>query len=133
MESKPLYTKIAIGSVLLVAFLSMRAMGLTFGDLWEMVQDQIDQTRAETRAYRQSDYTQQVSREMREQAAKMSGDPAATGIDGELNNELATERKRMMEEGAKVAAENRDKMLKGDMETLKKQARKNNHDSAGNN
>jgi hypothetical protein len=133
LESKPIYTKIAIASVLVVVYMSMRAMGLGFGDLWEMVRNEIDQTRAETRAYRDSNFSEQVSREMRKEAARMSGDPAATGVDGELNNELATERKRMMEQSADAAEKNRNTMLKGDTETLKKQVRKNIHDAGGNN
>jgi hypothetical protein len=113
--------------------MSMRALGLGFGDLWEMVQHEIDHTRAETRAYRETSFSEQVAREMRQEAAKMSGDPAAAGIDGELSNELASERKRMMEQSADAAARNRDRMLKGDAETLKRQVRKNVLDAGGNN
>ena len=129
MESKPLYTKIVIGSVLLVAYISMRAMGLTFGDLWELVQGQLDHTRAETREYRGTDYSEQVSREMREQAAKTSG--ARPGAEGDINNEMATERNRMMEQSAATSAQNRDRMLKGDTETLTKRDRKDLRDANG--
>jgi hypothetical protein len=129
LESKPIYTKIVIGSVLLVAYMSMRAMGLTFGDLWEMARDQLDHTRAETRAYRGSDFSEQVSREMREQAAGKPG--ARPGAEGDINNEMATERKRMMDQSASTSAQNRDRMLKGDTETLTKRDRKDIRDAGG--
>jgi hypothetical protein len=119
--------------VLLVAYMLMRAMGLGFVDLWNMAQGEFEQrrdaSRAETRAYRESDYAERVSREMREEAARMNGDQG--GAEGGLNNELAVERKRMMDEGAAVAAQNREKMLKGDAESLRKQDRRNVRESAG--
>ncbi len=133
-ESKPIYKKIAVALVVIVAYSSMRAMGLSFGDLWEMVQEKIDSTRAETREYRETTYSERVSREMRDAAAKMpDGNPNATGIDGDLNNELAAERKRVMEQAASTAAQNRARMLKGDTETLKKQVRNNVRDAGGDN
>jgi hypothetical protein len=132
--SKASYKKIVIGGVLLVAYMLMRTMGLGFVDLWDMARGEFEQkrdaARAETRAYRESDYSEQVSREMREQAAKMNGDQG--GAEGGLNNELAAERKRMMDEGAAVAAQNRDKMLKGDAESLKKRDRRNVRESGDN-
>jgi hypothetical protein len=57
----------------------------------------------------------------------------APGVDGDLNNELATERKRVMEQAASTAAQNRAKMLKGDAETLQKQVRRNVRDAGGDN
>jgi len=127
LESKPVYTKIVISSVLLLAYMAMRAMGLTFGDLWEMARDQFDHTRAETRAYRGSDFSEQVSREMREQAARTSG--VSPGAEGDINNEMATERRRMMDQSATTSAQNRDRMLKGDTETLTKRDRKDIRDA----
>ncbi len=134
-DSKPLYKKIAVALVVIVAYSSMRAMGLTVGDLWDMAQEKIDGTRAETRAYRETSYSDRVSREMRDAAAKMPDGSASTapGVDGDLNNELATERKRVMEQAASTAAQNRAKMLKGDAETLQKQVRRNVRDAGGDN
>jgi len=131
-ESSKRYKKIIVGLVLVMAYFSMHAMGLTFGDLWGMVQGELDQKRAETHEYRETVYSEQVSREMREQAARMSGDQSG-GNEGGVNNEIAAERKRMMDQSAANSEQNRQQMLKGDAETLKKQARRNIRESGGDN
>ena len=56
-----------------------------------------------------------------------------SGIDGELNNELAAERKRMLEERAEVARQNTDRLLKGDVEVLKRSVRDNAQKAGGSN
>ena len=130
----PLYKKLIIAAVLLLAYSVMRFTQTTFGDLWDMARGEFEQKRAETHEYRDSNFSDRVSKEMRDTAKNMPGaqTETPTGVDGELNNELAVERKRMMDEGARVAEQNREKMMKGDAETLKKRERRNLLDSEGN-
>ncbi len=131
METKTKYTKIAIGSVLIVAYMIMRGLGLTFGDLWGMVQGEIDQTRAEIREYRTDEYTNRLSRQMREESAKMSTAQSGGGLDSELRSELQSERRRIMEEHARNAEKIGRQVLKGDTEVLKQKARENAQKAAG--
>lgn len=130
MPLKPLHKKLVIAGVLLVVFLLMKVTRTSFEDLWHMARGEIEQTRSDIREYRTGTYAGNVSNQLSGEAARIKSQ-GGSGIDGELNNELAAERKRMLEERAEVARQNADKLLKGDVEVLKRNVRDNARNAAG--
>jgi len=129
---KSLYKKLIIAGVLLVVFLLMKVTRTSFEDLWHMANDEIAQTRSDIREYRTGEYAGNVSNQLRNEAGRINTQQGGSGIDGELNNELAAERKRMLEERAEVARQNTDRLLKGDTEVLKRSVRDNAQKAGGN-
>lgn len=132
MPTKPLYKKLVIAGVLLVVFLLMKVTRTSFEDLWHMAKGEIAQTRSDIREYRTGEYAGNVSNQLSSEAARIKSQ-GGSGIDGELNNELAAERKRMLEERAEVARQNTDRLLKGDVEVLKRSVRDNAQKAGGSN
>ena len=128
---KPLYKKLIIAGILLVAYMLMRVTGTSFEDLWHMAKGEFEQTRADIREFRTGEYAGNVSNQLRNEAARINTQQGGSGIDGDLNNELAAERKRMLEERADLAQKNADRMLKGDVEVLKRNVRDNAQKAAG--
>ena len=133
MPLKPLYKKLIIAGCLLVVFLLMKVTRTSFEDLWLMAKGEIAQTRADIREYRTGEYAGNVANQLSSEAARIKSQSNGGGIDGELNNELAAERKRMLEERAEVARQNTDRLLKGDVEVLKRNVRDNARNAAGSN
>lgn len=132
MPLNPLYKKLIIAGVLLAVFLLMKVTRTSFEDLWHMAKGEIAQTRSDIREYRTGEYAGNVSNQLSSEAARIKSQ-GGSGIDGELNNELAAERKRMLEERAEVARQNTDRLLKGDVEVLKRSVRDNAQKAGGSN
>jgi len=122
---KPLYKKLIIAGCLLVVFLLMKVTRTSF--------DELSQTRSDIREYRTGEYAGNVANQLSSEAARIKSQSNGGGIDGELNNELAAERKRMLDERAEVARQNTDRLLKGDVEVLKRNVRDNARNAAGSN
>jgi hypothetical protein len=134
VETKTSYRKITFIALLLIAYVFLRSIGLGFSDLWGMVQGEIDEKRAEIKEYRADEYTSTLSRQLREESARLSATQAnpGAGIDAELRTELRSERQRLMEENARNAEKIGRQVLQGDTEVLKRRARENAQNAAGN-
>jgi hypothetical protein len=130
VPTKPLYKKLVIAGVLLVVFLLMKVTRTSFEDLWYMAKGEIAQTRNDIREFRTGEYAGNISNQLSSEAARIKSQ-GGSGIDGDLNNELAAERKRMLEERAEVARQNTDRLLKGDTEVLKRNVRDNAQKAGG--
>ena len=133
MPLKPLYKKLIIAGCLLMVFLLMKVTRTSFEDLWHMANDEIAQTRSDIREYRTGTYAGNVANQLSSEAARIKAQPNDGGVDGELNNELAAERKRTLDERADLARKNADKLLRGDVEVLKRNVRDNARNAAGSN
>lgn len=133
MPQKALHKKLIIAGCLLLVFLLMKVTRTSIEDLWHMANDEIAQTRADIREYRTGTYAGNVANQLSSEAARIKAQPNDGGVDGELNNELAAERKRMLDERADLARKNADKLLRGDVEVLKRNVRDNARNAAGSN
>ena len=122
---------ITIALVLVVGFIFMRSKGLSFSDLADLAKGDLTQAGSDTKALMSGEYSERMARQLREGAAKMPSAQSGEGIDAELNRELAAERKRMMEERAQNAQKIGAEVLKGDVETLKRQAQQNARQAGG--
>ena len=116
-----------------VAIIVMRSYGLSFGDLMALADRELTRAGSDTKELMSGEYSERMARQLREEAARMPSTRAPTGegIDGELNRELAAERKRMLEERAQAAQKLGADVLKGDVETLKRQVEKQARQSGG--
>lgn len=118
---------LVVGAVVLgVAVVAMRMFGLSFSDLVRLARDEVTQARTDTKALMSGEYTENVARRLRDEAANLPTTPLKPGdsVDSELRRELDGERRRMLEERARAVQEHSGKLLRGDVETLKRQVDK---------
>ena len=108
-----------------VAFFVMRFYGWTLSDVVALAKGDAAQARTDMRDLMSGEYSDRVSRQLREGSAKDSAPRGGGGLDEELNRELAAERKRVMEERARATQDTAAQILKGDTETLKRRTREN--------
>lgn len=115
--------KIIVGAIVLgVAFTAMRMQGMGFSDLVAFATGEVKQARSDAKALTSGEYSDRIARKLRDEAAAQ---PSARGgsYDSELNRELAADRKRMIEQRAESVQKLGAEMLRGDVETLKRQVR----------
>jgi hypothetical protein len=125
---------LVVGAVVLgLAVVAMRMFGLSFSDLVRLAKEEVTQARTDTKALMSGEYTERVARKLRDEAANLtSADPKpGDDLDSDLNRELAAERKRMLEERAQAVQEHAGEILRGDVETLKRQVGKRTREAGG--
>ncbi len=123
-----------VGAVVLgVAVVAMRTFGLSFSDLVGLAKEQVTKARTDTKALLSGEYTERVARKIRDEAANLPSARPKSGddSDAELNRELAAERKRMLEERAQTVQKHVGELLRGDVETLKRQVDKQARQAGG--
>jgi hypothetical protein len=126
--------KIIVIAILLgAAFFAMQVYGLSAGDVIEMAKSQLHQAGSDSRALMSGEYSERMTREMREEAKKLSTSQSFSGdgYDAQLNRELAAERQRLMEQRADALNERGKLLIRGDVETLKRQATENVRQAGG--
>ncbi len=125
---------IIVGAIVLgMAVAAMRMSGLSFSDLVGLAKEEVTKARTDTKAMMSGEYTERVARKLRDEAAKMptavsksSGDQ-----DSELNRELAAARQRMLEERAQAVQKHAGELLRGDVQSLKRQVDKQARQAGG--
>ncbi len=126
--------KFIAGAIVLgLAVAAMRMSGLSVSDLVSLAKEQVTKARTDTKAMMSGDYTDRVAHKLRDEAAKLPAAGAKPGddSDSELNRELAAERKRMLEERAQAVQKHAGELLRGDVETLKRQVDKQARQAGG--
>lgn len=125
---------LVVGAVVLgLAVVALRMFGLSFSDLVRLAKEEVTQARTDTKALMSGEYTESVARRIRDEAANRPSARAkpGDGLDSELNRELAADRKRMLEERARAVQEHSGEILRGDVETLKRQVDKRARQAGG--
>jgi len=112
----------------------LRMFGMSLVDFASLARAKIGEAAADARALVSQDYADQYSRRLREEAAAIP--PVAPMTDGkeaiEISREVQAERQRILEERADNVKKVGTGLLKGDLETLKKQAEENARKAGGN-
>lgn len=111
---------VRIGAVMVAVVLGLRLIGLT-----------PERVIADTKGLVAGDYMDQTKRKLESEAAKI---PVAAGADqpkDELREELQAERRRIMEEKANTLEKYGSQIVKGDIESLKRQVEENARQAGG--
>jgi hypothetical protein len=112
--------------VLAGAFIVMRVLGLELSDIDRMVTKRLDKAATDTRDLANGAYAQRTAERLRSEADSLPvPDAGATGDVDEMNRELQVERKRLLKERAEIAEKSAGHMLRGDIDSLKRQAEQN--------
>lgn len=124
----------AAGIVFAIMLAILRMFGMSLADFASLARAKIGEVAADARALVSQDYADQYSRRLREEAAAIP--PVAPMTDGkeaiEISREVQAERQRILEERADNVKKVGTGLLKGDLETLKKQAEENARKAGGN-
>jgi hypothetical protein len=124
----------AAGIVFAIMLAILRMFGMSLVDFASLARAKIGEVAADARALVSQDYADQYSRRLREEAAAIP--PVAPMTDGkeaiEISREVQAERQRILEERADNVKKVGTGLLKGDLETLKKQAEENARKAGGN-
>jgi|KBSMisStaDraftv2_1062788.scaffolds.fasta_scaffold199503_2 hypothetical protein len=124
----------AAGIVFAIMLAILRMFGMSLVDFASLARAKIGEAAADARALVSQDYADQYSRRLREEAAAIP--PVAPMTDGkeaiEISREVQAERQRILEERADNVKKVGTGLLKGDLETLKKQAEENARKAGGN-
>ena len=124
----------AAGIVFAIMLAILRMFGMSLVDFASLARAKIGEVAADARALVSQDYADQYSRRLREEAAAIP--PVAPMTDGkeaiEISREVQAERQRILEERADNVKKVGTGLLKGDLETLKKQAEEKARKAGGN-
>ena len=124
----------AAGIVIAIMLAILRMFGMSLADFASLARAKIGEAAADVRALVSQDYADPYSRRLREEAAAIP--PVAPMTDGkeaiEISREVQAERQRILEERADNVKKVGTGLLKGDLETLKKQAEENARKAGGN-
>jgi hypothetical protein len=124
----------AAGIAFAIALAVLRMYGLTVADLARMARAKFIESVADAKAVTSREYSDRVSRSLREEAARI---PVEAPVEGgtmavEISRELVAERKRILRERADNLEKVGAGLLTGDLESLKKQVEENARRAGGN-
>ena len=124
----------AAGIAFAIVLAILRMFGMSLADFASLARAKLGEAAADARALVSQEYADQYSRRLREEAAAIP--PVAPMTDGkeaiEISREVQAERQRILEERADNVKKVGTGLLKGDLETLKKQAEENARKAGGN-
>ena len=107
-------------AVALVVIATMRFFGFT-----------TERVMADTKELMSGDYKERTKQRLRAEAAKIPAAAEGGGQQDELHQELQAERKRIMEEKANALEKYGDQIVKGDVDSLKRQVEENARQAGG--
>jgi uncharacterized protein YkwD len=123
----------AAGIAFAIVLAILRMFGLSLADFASLARAKLAEAAADARALVSKEYSDQYSRRLREEAAAIP--PVAPMTNGkesvEISREVQAERQRILEERADNLKKVGTGLLKGDLETLKKQAEENARKAGG--
>lgn len=125
-------TKIKWAGLIVAIIGAMRISGTSGGDIWRMGTKKINDFRADSKALVSGDYQQRIAKSLREEADKVKV-PTSDVADDELARELAAARKKLLDDRAAKLEKHRDKILQGDVDSLKRQVIENARNAGGGN
>ena len=124
----------AAGIAFAIVLAILRMFGMSLADFAGLARAKLGEAAADAKALVSQEYADQYSRRLREEAAAIpSVAPMADGKETiEISREVQVERQRILEERADNLKNVGTGLLKGDLETLKKQAEENARKAGGN-
>lgn len=125
-------TTIKWAGLLVAVICAMRITGTSAGDIWTMGAKKLNDFRADSKALVSGDYQQRIAKSLRDEADKVKV-PTSEVADDELARELAAARKKLLDDRAAELEKHRDKILQGDLDSLKRQVIENARNAGGGN
>lgn len=124
--------KIKLVALVGVAFLLMRITGVTFADLWSFSSEKVSNFHEDSKSLASGEYQEKVAKALRESASREK-QPLAVVEDLELQQDLALARKELLEGRAAALEKHAGNIIRGDVNTLKRQVAENARIAGGNN
>jgi hypothetical protein len=125
-------TRLKWAGLLLAAIVVMQIMGLGPGDLWALASARVTQARDDSRALASREYSARVGAAYREEAARIPPPAANLGKDDAiLQGELGAARQKLMEDRAAALEKHAGNILRGDVDTLKRDVVDNAKNAGG--
>jgi len=124
----------AAGIAFAIVLAILRMFGMSLADFASLARAKLGEAAADARALVSQEYADQYSRRLRDEAAAIPAvAPMADGKEAnEISRDVQAERQRILEERADNLEKVGTGLLKGDLETLKKQAEENARKAGGN-
>jgi len=125
-------TRLKWAGLLLAAIVFMQLTGVGPGDLWAMAVARMAKARDDTQALASGEYSARVGAAYREEAARIP--PPATNLgkdDAVLQGELGAARQKLMEDRAAALEKHAGSILRGDVDTLKRDVVENAKNAGG--
>ena len=124
----------AAGIAFAIVLAILRMFGMSLADFASLARAKLGEAAADARALVSQEYADQYSRRLRDEAAAIPAvAPMADGKEAnEISRDVQAERRRILEERADNLKKVGTGLLKGDLETLKKQAEVNARKAGGN-
>jgi len=123
----------AAGIAFAIVLAILRMFGMSLADFASLARAKLGEAAADVRALVSQEYADQYSRRLREEAGAIPS--VAPMTDGKeaiaISREVQAERQRILEERADNLKKVGTGLLKGDLETLKKQAEENARKAGG--
>lgn len=116
--------------LVVVVLVTMKVMGLTMQDLLKMADDKMASFDEDTRALKSGEYKTKVANTLKEEALRQAATQPA-GSQDEMHRELAEARRKMLEDRASALEQHSGAILRGDLESLKKQVAENAKQAGG--
>lgn len=113
-------------------FGTMRLLGITTADLWQMASAELDQFFHDTRTLAATTEKATVSQTYRQAADLIpQADSNAVGDDAEMQRELHAARKKVLEDRAAALEKHTGEILRGDVDSLRRQVAENSKKAGG--
>jgi len=124
----------AAGIAFAIVLAILRMFGMSLADFASLARAKLGEAAADARALVSQEYADQYSRRLRDEAAAIpTVAPMTDGKEAiEISRDVQAERQRILEERADNLKKVGTGLLKGDLETLKKQAEENARKAGGN-
>ncbi len=124
----------AAGIAFAIVLAILRMFGMSLADFASLARAKLGEAAADARALVSQEYADQYSRRLRDEAAAIpTVAPMTEGKEAiEISRDVQAERQRILEERADNLKKVGTGLLKGDLETLKKQAEDNARKAGGN-
>lgn len=119
-------------ALLLAAIVFTQFTGLGPRDLWEMAAARLGKAKDDSQALASGEYSARVAASYRDEVAKLPPPPSNLGEDDRaLQAELAQTRQKLLEDRAAALERHAGDILRGDVDTLKRQVAENARNASG--
>lgn len=123
--------KLLAGGILVVSIYVMRMAGIGPGDLWQAGEDRLKAFRDDSVRLTTGEYKAQVAERLRQEAAQIGPADQANDKRDEMRRELDEARRKMLEERAAAFEQQKANLLRGDVDSLRRQVEENARRAGG--
>jgi polyhydroxyalkanoate synthesis regulator phasin len=121
-------------AILLGALVVLKVAGIGPGDLWAMASARINKAKDDSQALASGEYSARIANTYREEVAKAKASEPDRNLgedDKALQSELGEARQKLLDDRAAALEKHAGNILRGDLDTLKRQVAENAKNASG--